>query len=79
MDKIRISFTGDILSYECQNKLAKIGPDRYDYMDYLLGSKPIFEKSNYVVGSLETPIAGGWQNIPAKIPILIHLMIYYWH
>ena len=37
MDKIRISFTGDILAYECQNKLAKIAKDKYDYTDYLLG------------------------------------------
>lgn len=58
MDKIRISFTGDILAYECQNKLAKIGKDKYDYTDYLLGAKSIFESSNYVVGSLETPLAG---------------------
>lgn len=58
MDKIKISFTGDILAYECQNKLAKIGKDKYDYADYLLGAKTIFESSNYVVGSLETPLAG---------------------
>lgn len=58
MDKFRISFTGDILVYECQNKICKIGPDKYDYTEYLKEAKPLFKDSSYVVGSLETPIAG---------------------
>lgn len=58
MDKFRISFTGDILVYECQNKISKVDSDKYDYTEYLKDAKPLFKDSSYVVGSLETPIAG---------------------
>lgn len=55
---MRISFTGDILSYACQNKHARIGINRYDFDSCFDEIKPILDQSDYVVGSLETPLAG---------------------
>ena len=55
---MRISFLGDILVYEQQNKWSRIGPNKYDYTDYLELVKPLLKDSDYVVGSLETPLAG---------------------
>lgn len=55
---MRIAFTGDILSYACQNKQARIGINKYDFDSCFDEIKPILDKSDYVVGSLETPLAG---------------------
>lgn len=53
---MRLTFTGDILSYKNQNKLLikkKIG-----YETVFQTIKSLFVRSDYVCGSLETPIAG---------------------
>lgn len=53
-----LTFTGDILSTASQNKRAYIGRGKYDYSGYFSKLKNFFLESDYVVGSLETPIAG---------------------
>lgn len=56
---IKISFTGDILVFECQNKCSR-HLCKYDYTSYLEQAKPVFAHSDYVVGNLETTCAGWW-------------------
>lgn len=53
-----ITFTGDILIYQSQNKgcLGKNG--RRDYSPIFEQVKPILKSSDYVVGSFETTLAG---------------------
>lgn len=53
-----ITFTGDILIYQSQNKgcLGKDG--RRDYSPIFEQVKPILKASDYVVGSFETTLAG---------------------
>lgn len=53
-----LTFTGDILSTASQNKRAYIGHGKYDFSGYFSKLKELFKESDYVVGSLETPIAG---------------------
>lgn len=55
---MKITFTGDILIYESQDKgcLGKDG--KRDYRPIFEGVKPLLDQSDYVVGSFETNIAG---------------------
>lgn len=55
---MKITFTGDILIYESQDKgcLAKDGSR--DYKPIFAQVKPILDAADYVVGSLETTLAG---------------------
>lgn len=55
---IILTFTGDILSTRSQNKRAYIGKGKYDFSSYFSKLKYFFKESDYVIGSLETPIAG---------------------
>jgi poly-gamma-glutamate synthesis protein (capsule biosynthesis protein) len=55
---VKLSFTGDILCYQSQNLIASLGDDKFDY-SYML--KPILDdlsNTDYLCGSLETPLAG---------------------
>lgn len=53
---MRLAFTGDILSYKRQNKIIRKKKIGYDIV--FKGIKSLFAHSDYVCGSLETPIAG---------------------
>ena len=55
---MKITFTGDILIYESQDKgcLGKDG--KRDYRSIFEGVKPLLDKADYVVGSFETNMAG---------------------
>lgn len=55
---MKITFTGDILIYESQDQgcLAKDGSR--DYRPIFAKVKPLLDESDYVVGSLETTLAG---------------------
>lgn len=55
---IKISFTGDILCYETQNKVSQISEDNYNYDAVFDNIKNILNNSDYLIGSLETPLAG---------------------
>ena len=56
--EIKLTFVGDIMSEKIQNELSYIG-GKYDYSNMFdKGIMEFFEKSDYVVGNLETPIAG---------------------
>jgi poly-gamma-glutamate synthesis protein (capsule biosynthesis protein) len=54
---IKIGFTGDILSYPNQNKRIKQLYGEYDYSSVFKEIGPLFDKCDYVCGSLETPIS----------------------
>ncbi len=61
MDKstIKLTFVGDIMSLLPQNKVAyKIDKDVYDYHPIFAQIAPILKTADYVIGNLETPIAG---------------------
>ena len=53
---MRLAFTGDILSYKRQNKIIRKKKIGYDVV--FKGIKSLFAHSDYVCGSLETPVAG---------------------
>lgn len=55
---MKITFTGDILIYESQDKgcLGKDG--KRDYRQIFEQIKPLLDQSDYVVGSFETTVAG---------------------
>ena len=55
---MKITFTGDILIYESQDKgcLGKDG--KRDYRPIFEQVKPLLDQSDYVVGSFETTTAG---------------------
>lgn len=53
-----VTFTGDILIYQCQDK-GCVGKDGHrDYSPIFNQVKPLLKESDYVVGSLETTLAG---------------------
>lgn len=54
---IRISFTGDLLVYHSQIKKSKTRSG-YDFSHIFEQIRFIFNKSDYVIGNLETPLAG---------------------
>lgn len=51
---MRLTFTGDILIYESQDKHCQ----RNNYKEIFESAKPLLDKSDYVVGSFETTTAG---------------------
>ena len=54
---IKITFTGDVMCEHTRlDQYCKNGV--YDFSPIFLDVKPIFEKSDYVVANLETPLAG---------------------
>ena len=53
----RITFTGDLLAYKSLIKKSKKGKG-YDFSSVFESATSLFEKSDYVVGNLETPLAG---------------------
>lgn len=55
---VKLTFTGDILCYAIQNKISKIGEDSYDYDGVFSRIIGLLDQSDYVCGSLETPLAG---------------------
>ena len=55
---MKITFTGDILIYESQDK-GCLGQDgKRDYRPMFEQVKPLLDQSDYVVGSFETTVAG---------------------
>lgn len=58
-NEITITFVGDILCWKEQNDLAyDPKSNNYDYSDSFRLIKKYFEKSDYVVGNLETTLSG---------------------
>lgn len=57
-EMVKLSFTGDILCYESQNELAHIGEDKFDFSYMLEPIKGLLKDTDYLCGSLETPLAG---------------------
>lgn len=58
---MRISFTGDIMCEHTRLNeylIEQNGKDIYDFDPIFMDCKELFSKSSYVVGNLETPIAG---------------------
>ena len=54
---VRLAFTGDILSYQCQNIALYRVFKKYEY-DYVFQDvKPLLKDADYVCGSLETPVS----------------------
>lgn len=54
---IRISFTGDLLAYKnCIRK--SLNGHNYDFSDVFVNIKHILQESDFVIGNLETPLAG---------------------
>lgn len=54
---ITLSFTGDLLVYRSLIKKS-LSNGRYNFDDVFINVKDLFRNSTYVVGNLETPIAG---------------------
>lgn len=54
----RLTFTGDVLCYRSQIRGCHIQSDEYDFASIFEGVQTIFDKSDYVIGSLETAVAG---------------------
>lgn len=54
---IRLSFTGDLLAYHSFIKRSK-KKDGYSFSRLFEYTKRLFKESDYVVGNLETPLAG---------------------
>lgn len=54
----KITFLGDIMIEPPVLKAAKRPGGKYDFTDVFKYVKPLFEKSDYVIGNLETPLAG---------------------
>lgn len=55
---MRITFTGDILCCQSQDRACKVGNNKYDYTPIFEQVKPLLAESDYVVGSFETTLAG---------------------
>lgn len=82
MDKsnmIKISFTGDLMSLLPQNQASYNNINKtYDYTPIFEHVSYLFEKSDYVVGNLETPIAGkelGYTSLPTVFNTPIDFLI----
>lgn len=59
MDKcVKISFSGDILSFPSNDRNCQTGHQSYNYDCYFDGVKTYLDESDYVVGSFETNCAG---------------------
>lgn len=54
----RLTFTGDVLCYRSQIRGCHVKNDQYDFSSVFKGVQTIFDKSDYVIGSLETAVAG---------------------
>ena len=50
MKNIRLSFTGDLLCYQIENIVSKVGNNKYDYSKIF--SHLSFKQSDYLIGSL---------------------------
>ena len=55
---MKITFTGDILIYESQDKGCLALDGSRNYKPIFASIKPLLEESDYVVGSFETTLAG---------------------
>lgn len=58
MEKIRLTFTGDILCYASQDSGCCNLDGTYDYTPIFEQVEPLFKDSDYVVGSFETTLSG---------------------
>ncbi len=57
MDSVKISFIGDIMSEPCL--LSQVHDEKgYDYAPVFSPLKRLFKDSDYLIGNLETPVAG---------------------
>lgn len=56
MNRIKISFCGDVLSLKTQNDAIMAARGKYDYSGYLSNLRPYLESSDYVIANLETPL-----------------------
>lgn len=57
-NNIKLTFTGDILCYAIQNEASLISEDDYSYDGILEPIKNILCDTDYLIGSLETTLAG---------------------
>lgn len=64
MKNIRLSFTGDLLCYQIENIVSKVGNNKYDYSKIF--SHLSFKQSDYLIGSLETPLTKSNKNLTNK-------------
>ena len=55
---MKITFSGDILIYESQDKGCMAKDGSRDYRPIFAQVKPVLDEADYVVGSLETTLAG---------------------
>ena len=67
MEYIKISFLGDIMCEMPFLKAAKIKPYNYDFDKAFSGLKILCEKSDYVIGNLETVCAGETQGYTKEL------------
>ena len=54
----KITFVGDIMIEPPVLKAAKRPGGKYDFSDVFKYVKPMFDEADYVIGNLETPLAG---------------------
>lgn len=57
-NKIRLSFVGDLMCQKEQSHAAMARHGAYRYEEAFAPVRSLFEKSAYVIGNLETPLAG---------------------
>lgn len=70
---MKITFLGDIMIEPPVLKAAKRG-DTYDFRGVFARAKSLLAESDYVVGNLETPLAGKKRSIRKRICALMHPM-----
>lgn len=64
-DVIKLSFTGDVMSYKAQNEAVKCG-NAYDYTPVFERVKKLLSSSDYLCGNLETPITSSNDDLTYK-------------
>lgn len=57
-ERITISAVGDLMVHSTQFKYAQVDKDSFDFNPVFKYVKPIFDKSDFVIGNLETVVAG---------------------
>lgn len=66
MSKTKITFLGDIMCSIPETAISKGKDGRFDYTSAFAQIKPYLDNSDYVVGNLETPIAGHEMNYTSE-------------
>ncbi|MEG2075587.1 MAG: CapA family protein, partial [Victivallaceae bacterium] len=65
MNIAKLTFTGDIMAGMDIDRQCRCNNNSFDYSTYLENCSKLFMNSDFVVGNLETPLAGAVQGYSA--------------